>query len=185
MSKKKFDAEDAVPVALELMAALKPFCERIEIAGSLRRCKTTVGDIELLFIPRKEDRQADMFTTEPVDLAAEFISGLLARGEIIKRPSETGVVTWGKLNKLAEHVASGIPVDFFATTEENWWVSLVIRTGSKETNLKLTTGAQKQSATLNAYGCGVTWSDGVVTPATSEEHVFQLCGVKYAEPNAR
>ena len=39
---------------------------------------------------------------------------------------------WGTLNKLAVHVGSGIPVDPFATTVERWFVSRVVRIGSKE-----------------------------------------------------
>ena len=44
---------------------------------------------------------------------------------------------------------------------------MVVRTGSKETNLRLTTGAQKQGRSLNAYGRGVTCSDGSIVPATT------------------
>jgi hypothetical protein len=51
------------------------------------------------------------------------------------------------------------------TTRENWFVSLVIRTGSKDTNLLLTTGAQKLGRKLNAYGCGVTGPDGTIIAA--------------------
>lgn len=61
----------------------------------------------------------------------------------------------------------------------------MIRTGSKDTNLRLTTGAQRRGATLNAYGMGVTWSDGTTTPATSEQHVFEMCGIPYLEPCKR
>lgn len=181
----RWDADEAVPVAQEILERLQPYCERIEIAGSLRRMKPSVGDIELLFIPRLDRRQADMFSTAPFDLANERINELLQNGYFAKRPGATGGHTWGALNKLAVHVASGIPVDLFSTTAENWWVALVVRTGSKENNLRLAIGAQKRGATLNAYGSGVTWSDGTHTPATSEENVFELCGVDYAEPHCR
>lgn len=183
--KKKYPREQAIAVAIELQNQLAPYCERIEIAGSLRRGKSHVGDVELLFIPRLESRQQDFFTSAPVDLAAEKIGHLLADGILAKRPSVTGVFTWGTNNKLAIHLPTGVPVDLFSTTVEKWWVSLVIRTGSKDTNLRLTTGAQKQNATLNAYGSGVTWSDGTQTNATSERHVFELCRVPYLEPEDR
>lgn len=183
--KKKFPREKALSVANELLATLAPFCERIAIAGSLRRGKAEVGDIELLYIPRIESRQADFFSSAPANLAAEKIGQLLSSQILTKRPSKTGVFTWGENNKLGIHVPSGVPVDLFQTTADNWWVSLVIRTGSKDTNLALTTGAQRQHARLNAYGSGVTWSDGTQTPATSERHVFELCGVPYLEPDQR
>jgi len=182
---RRFLAEEAWPVAAILKAALAPYCSRIEIKGSLCRLKHDVGDIEILFVPRTEDRQKDFFSTEPVDLAAEKIGKMILSGEIGKRPNKAGFFTWGPLNKLGIHIASGIPVDLFSTSESNWWVSSVIRTGSKDMNLALTNGAIKLGRTLNAYGCGVTMSDGTIIPATSEQHVFELCGVAYREPKDR
>lgn len=183
--KTKFPHATALAVAEELQAMMAPACKRIAIAGSLRRLKPEVGDIELLFVPILSDRPDGLFDRRIVDVASEVIDGLLADGVIAKRPNVNGHFTWGERNKLAVHVASGIPVDFFGTNEDNWFVSLVIRTGSKETNLALTTGANKQGASLMAYGCGVKWSDGTITRATSEEHVFELCGVDYKEPKER
>ncbi len=93
-----------------------------------------------------------------------------------------GRTTWGPKNKLAIHCETGIAVDFFATTIENWWVSLVIRTGGKATNLKLTTGALDKGMHLNAYGSGFTLQNKQVVPARSEREVFELAGVPYREP---
>lgn len=177
---------EALPIADEVVNLLQPFCERIQIAGSLRRQKETVNDIEVLFIPKLvEDKGSDFFDYEPMDVAEKKINELLAVGYFKKRPNSKGVYAWGQKNKLAIHADSGIPIDLFSTTAECWWVSLVIRTGSKETNLRLTTGANRLGRTLNAYGCGVTESDGTVIPATSERHVFELCGVPYLEPTER
>lgn len=182
----KYPFATALAVAEELQAMLAPACERIAIVGSLRRGKAEVGDLELLFIPRLSQRPDGLFDSQIVNVASEVIETWLTAGTITKRPNVNGVFTWGEANKLAVHVASSIPVDLFSCWTENWFVSLVIRTGSKETNLRLTTGAQKRGATLNAYGSGVTWSDGTVTPATSEEHVFEMCGVTpYLEPHKR
>lgn len=175
---------EAMAVAQELAYDLKPYTRAIEIVGSLRRGKATVGDIELLYIPKFDHRADGLFDTIHVNIAEERISEWLTNGTLTKRPNIRGFTSWGEKNKLAVH-KSGIPVDLFATTAENWHVSLVIRTGSKETNLKLTTGAQKQGCTLNAYGSGITWPDGEVTPATSEREVFSLCGVPYLEPKNR
>lgn len=184
--KTKWPRAEALQVARELIAELAPVCERIVIAGSLRRGKAEVGDIELLFIPRFEDRQFDMFTVAPMNLAEEKIGEMLASGTFFKRPGKTGVFSWAEKNKLGVHAASGIAVDLFSTTPENWFVSLVVRTGSKETNLRLTCGARDRNRTLNAYGCGTTsLLDGSVEAARSEEDVFALCGVKYLAPEQR
>jgi len=183
--RKKYPHAAALAVAIELQAVLSPACERIVIAGSLRRRKPMVGDIELLYVSKVETRPDGLFSSIEVDLCEEAIAGLLARQIILQRPNVNGGFSWGRQNKLAYHVASGIPVDLFRTTPAAWWVALVIRTGSKETNLRLTTGAQKRGASLMAYGVGVKWSNGEITPAGSEQDVFQLCDVPYLEPEKR
>lgn len=183
--KNKFSHADALAVAEELQAILAPACHRIAIAGSLRRLKPEVGDIELLFIPRLSQRPDGLFFSRFVDVCSELTENLVAQGILAKRPNVNGSFTWGERNKLAVHIPSGIPVDLFGTSDANWWVSLVIRTGSKETNLALTTGANKKGASLMAYGSGVKWSDDTVTQATSEQHVFEMCGVPYKEPQDR
>lgn len=183
--KTKWPHAEALRVAEELQAMISPACKRIAIAGSLRRWKPEVGDIELLFVPILSERPDGLFDRRIVDVCSEVVEKLLADGVLAKRPNVNGHFTWGERNKLAIHVPSGIPVDLFGTTEANWFVSLVIRTGSKETNLRLTNGAIRRGATLNAYGSGVTWSDGTQTAATSEQHVFEMCGVLYLPPERR
>ena len=183
---KSWPANTAIKVASEIVEMLKPVCTRIVVAGSLRREKPVVGDIEILFIPQTVDRPDGFFDTKSVNLADELIEQKLAEGYFAKRPGATGVFAWGKSNKLGIHTKSGIHTDLFATNEENWHVSLVIRTGSKETNLRLTTGANKLNRTLLAYGCGVKdRATGEAIRAKSEEDVFKLCGVPYLPPDKR
>lgn len=185
MTKTKWPHAEALAVAEYLQAIIAPACRRVAIAGSLRRLKPEVGDIELLYVPILTERQDGLFDRTMVDVCSEVVEKLLDDGVLAKRPNVNGHFTWGERNKLAVHVPTGIAVDLFGTTESNWFVSLVIRTGSKDTNLRLTTGANRKGATLNAYGSGVTWSDGTQTPATSEEHVFEMCGVPYLPPHQR
>jgi DNA polymerase (family X) len=187
MSEKiKWPRADALRAATGIIERLTPACERIAIAGSLRRGKAEVGDIEVLFVPRTATRPDGLFDQRTVSVADEVIEGLLSAGYFTKRPNKDGVFTWGPANKLAIHAASGIPVDLFSCPAPNWWVSLVIRTGCKATNLRLTTGANRLNRTLNAYGFGVTdRSTGETTAATSERQVFELCGVPYLDPDRR
>ena len=182
--KQKYPRADAIAAAKQLCNCLKPVTERLVVAGSLRRGKAEVGDVEVLYVPKFETVQDGLFDTKDIDATEAPIIDLLRIEALSKRPNINGHFTWGPQNKLAIH-HTGIPVDLFATTIENWWVALVIRTGSKETNLKLTTGAQKLGRKLNAYGCGVTEADGTIIRATSEQHVFELCGVPYLEPHQR
>lgn len=180
--KQRWKAELAIPIAQDLCRQLSPFCERIAIAGSLRRRRPEAGDIEILYVPKIGEKPDGLFGSKSYSMADAEIERMLAEGMIAKRPNVNGSFTWGEKNKFAIDCATGIPIDFFSTPLENWWVYLVVRTGGKDTNLRLTTGAQKLGKSLNAYGCGVTNADGSVTPATSEEHVFDLCGVPYLKP---
>ena len=50
------------------------------------------------------------------------------------------------------HAGSSIPVDLFATTAERWFVSLVVRTGSKEMNTTLAGSALRRGMQLHMYG---------------------------------
>lgn len=193
--KRKFPIQEARVVAEQIIARLIHSVERIEIAGSIRRNKSYVGDIELLFIPKIENMGLSLFegifdNSLPICLATQSIEALAKSGVIGKRKRDGTHIDagWGPKNKLAFHCETGIPIDLFATTAENWWTSLVIRTGGKATNLLLTTGAIERGCHLNAYGSGITRQIGLrkeVIPATSEEHVFELCGVPYQQPNQR
>lgn len=90
-------------------------------------------------------------------------------------------------NKLAIHAASGISVDFFATTEKCWWNSMVVRTGGKQSNLNITTAAQRQGYSFEAYGSGFRKLGHPEEhyPTTSEADVFEFVGLPYLKPEDR
>lgn len=191
--KPKWPAAEAIKVGKSIRDILSPFCEKIVIAGSLRRERSHVSDIELLFIPKLAPDPSSMMgalfgqgDAQMQDLAEIAINRLVQDGVLAKRPNANGSPVWGPLNKLAVHVESGIPIDFFTTTQEKWWVSLVIRTGGKRTNLALTMGANKIGLRLNAYGTGFTrMSDGEKIACNSEAEVFHIAGVRYTDPKYR
>ena len=182
----RFPFRAAADVAQSILDRLRPCCERMQVAGSIRRLCKEVGDIEILLIPKMMDVKIDLIESVPVSAAGQEIEAMIEAGTITKRLNSKGSPTWGPLNKYAVHVASGIPVDFFNTTAENWWVSLVVRTGSAETNLLLAKGANRQNKTLQSYGAGVLdRKTGAVEVCTSEEQVFRACGVPYRQPKDR
>lgn len=184
MSKTKFPRTQALAVAGELCRALKPACARLIVAGSLRRRKAEVGDVEILYIPRVEQRQDPQELLPklvPVNLADEVLNGLLAAGVIAKRATKTGAEPWGPKNKLAVHVPSGIPVDLFTATEANWFNYLVCRTGSADNNLIICNAAIARGMKWNPYGEGFTFN-GKTIPVTSEREAFTHVGLAYKEP---
>jgi DNA polymerase/3'-5' exonuclease PolX len=207
--KVKFPRAIAMKVAAELCNALKPFvafeAERLahrtlerkpllKVCGSLRRGKDEVGDVEIVYVSTEQtfavQREGEMFTefsrtTRKVRMADAKIEQLLEQGALQKRPNAKGGFTWGDWNKLAIHTATGVPVDFFATTWERYWMTCVIRTGPKELNLRLIDGARKNGLQLHAYGTFTRISTGEELPVTSERDVFEKCGVPWMEPKER
>jgi DNA polymerase beta thumb len=193
-SSTKFLVADAMPIARKFVAFLEKHCTRVMIAGSLRRQKQLVSDIEILFISRVtrvKDPQDLFGDGAAVELSAAnlAIDALLDSGLIVKRPNKNGYFTWGPENKLAIHVASGIPVDFFATTEEKWWNALVVRTGPKELNKRIAGAALRMGWEWHAYGSGFTRGEGKSSIdrviAKSEHDVFHHVGLPYQEPKDR
>ena len=146
--KKKYPRADAIAVAKELVAVLAPCClpERLYVAGSLRRRKPEVGDVELVFVPQTfAGTPVDFFSPAPeIARTDEIFEGLLKHGILAKRPNVNGGFAWGPKNKLAVHVQSGIPVDLFSATSANFWNYLVCRTGGAETNDPSSASAGKE-----------------------------------------
>lgn len=184
--KPRFPNAVGMKVAAELCAALKPVCERIIVAGSLRRRKPTVGDVELLYIGKTEVRQdpTDMFASITIDLADEAIAALEKSGGLERRKNVNGSEMYGPKNKLMRHRASGLPVDLFAATTENWWNYLVCRTGPADSNTRICIAAQQRGWKWNPYGAGFS-RDGETRAMESEAEVFAFVGLPYAQPEER
>ena len=184
--KHPFKRDDALRVATEILDILKPSTERIEICGSLRRGKPEVHDIEILYIPKIELSGDDLFNPSPKDRASETIERMVESGLLSKRSNTRGSFTWGALNKLAMHTASKIPVDLFCEPRaDDWWQSLVIRTGSADFNVRLITTAAKHGVKVHTYNVGFTDASGNAIPCRSEEEVFKICHIPWKLPYQR
>jgi len=169
------ELERAEKIAEQLKPLLEPACEceRVVVVGSIRRRKPEVGDIELLCIPRYVDG---------VDQLDKEIGGLFIQGILEFRLNKLGSRVYGPKNKLLRHVESGIGVDIFSTTEECWPVALVVRTGGKATNIRISMAAQERGYQFHAYGRGFTRADGSELICRSEADVFKAVGLAYREP---
>lgn len=187
-TKPRFPHHAALAVAQEIVTILRPVCERIIIAGSLRREKSSVGDVEILYISREltGNRIGDFFAQETRRLAEERIDSMLFDGLLTKRLNSVGSHMWGDQNKLAVHAATGIPVDLFRTTESNWFNALVCRTGSAAHNVTIATRAQQLGWRWSVYGSG--FIDTAATRAhdvTSEEDLFDFLQMEFKAPKDR
>jgi DNA polymerase/3'-5' exonuclease PolX len=168
------ELEKAKAIAEQVKALLESACERITIAGSIRRQKPDVGDIELLCIPKYSAGIIDQLDGEIGLLIGQEILGL--------RRNKLGSTTYGPKNKLLVHLESGIGVDVFSTTQEQWPVALFVRTGGKETNKDIASRALEWGLRFHAYGRGFTRADGSELICRCEADVFRAVGLAYREP---
>ena len=195
MSDGKVLLADAQVVALEIREALEGVClaDRCCVVGSVRRRKAVVGDIEILYVSQvgRGAMPGEFFETDDAVLADVAIERLVEAGVLRRRLNVHGQLSsWGALNKHAVHVASGMRVDLFRTSDAAWWNSLVARTGGKDSNVALCQAAKARGWTWNPYGVGYTmgkYANGDPQEARmdSEAQVFEFVGLRYVEPWGR
>ena len=152
-----------LPVAEEIKEELSSldYVLRVEIAGSIRRRKETVGDIDIL-----------VTTNKPLDVMEYFSNMDLIDDVVVKGPTKSTV-------RLKEN---GIDVDLRAFDDESFGSALLYFTGSKETNVELRRIAISKGLKLNEYG--VFKGDNLLAGRTEKE-VFQSLGMSYIEPELR
>lgn len=148
----RLPSREVVPLVKRFVSLIEPYTTRLVVAGSLRRRLPTVGDVEVVCIPKIGARPTDMFAdvTAPVDLLHERLDELLATGVVEKRPRSDGAVFWGPRAKYVTF--EGVPFDLFsvvndwrgtkqpATAEpDRFGIILVIRTGPSGYSHRLVT----------------------------------------------
>lgn len=135
---------EATLIAKRVIMALAPFCERIEVAGSIRRLKPEVHDIEIVFVPKQTLYVAPVITT--TNLFGDSTSIKVGEDEVIRHPGFAeayrtvchqnfqGAVGDPSKNKYIKgrEIQSGAQVDLFGCRLENWGNIFMIRTGSAD-----------------------------------------------------
>ncbi len=162
-------------VAKKIAQELSPACERVEIAGSLRRGKPAVHDIDIVVLPRSSPEVALQASASGLD---EVLRALIGRGSL-------KVVRDG--DKIRSFIATktDIPIDVYVATHDTWATLLLIRTGSKEHNIQLAQRARQLGMKLRASGDGIENRDGKLVKIQSEDEIFSLLKVPYLAPEKR
>ena len=180
--KRKWRREDAARVASELMEELVHACPRLAVAGSIRRGRQRVGDVELVY---ESEPILDLFGERTGDVRADvIIDEWLRIGVLEKRLSKVGHPSWGQEIKMAVHVATGIPVDLFAARPGGWHSYLMCRTGSRIHNEAIARAMMGRSMRWEPYE-GVRMRDGSLRRVGSEAELYELIGWPYLEPEDR
>jgi DNA polymerase/3'-5' exonuclease PolX len=178
MAKTKLSLAQAQPLAEKIRDTLKPYCERIEIAGSIRRQRPMVGDIEIVCIPRC---QTDLFGNPGASLLPWFLGELVNESRLLP-----GDKNGEKYKEYYIPAIDGLKLDLFITSPECWSVIFAIRTGSASFSRRLVTQKEKGGwlpSHLQVKG-GRIWDGNELVNLATERDFLELCG-GWVEPTER
>ncbi len=171
-SSGRFHIDVAERAAKELIGHIRQLDGRVSSvtpAGSLRRAKETIGDLDLLLTLAKGHTSAkDVEAVSEHILRFPEIDHVLARGG----------------NKVSFVLSSSLQVDVRLLEEENFGAALLYFTGSKEHNVALRGRANKMGYTLNEYALSRLKDERRVAGRTEEE-IYAKLGLAYIEPELR
>jgi DNA polymerase/3'-5' exonuclease PolX len=191
----RMDPVFAARVAERFADVVDAACEQLVIAGSLRRLQPTIGDIEIVCVPKWGERSTGLFDefTERVNLLDGQCEHMLITGAIQKRPRADGVTFWGPKAKYM--LFEGVPVDLFSPEAERFGMILAIRTGPAAFSNALVTprGMKTRAGRDGLMPPYLKQQDGWLTyrasgeriPTPTEESVFELLKLRYIEPADR
>jgi DNA polymerase (family X) len=166
----RFLLDTADQIAQKMIALLSklPGVEKVTPAGSLRRGRETVGDLDLLVTGKccTTESQRDKVIEEIVSFPG--ILEVLAKGE----------------NKVSVKLRSGMQVDVRILPPESFGAALQYFTGSKHHNVSLRQRALKQGYTLNEYGL-VRMEDEKRVAGKTEEEIYKKLGLAWIPPELR
>ncbi len=177
--KRDMKLAEARHIAASLLISLAPACDRIEIAGSIRRGNPGVGDIEFVAIPKPGQDLFGNLTYEMTELDCA-LARLVQEGRL-------ALVKGGKRYKQFI-LPEGITLDLFVVLPPaQWGVIFAIRTGPADFSAWLVTPRSK-GGRLPSYlkvEDGAVWNDRKLLPASEEKDFFDLLGLPYMEPGKR
>ncbi|OGP69385.1 MAG: DNA polymerase III [Deltaproteobacteria bacterium RBG_13_60_28] len=161
-SKGRFLLGDILPIAQEVLEKLRSLkeVEQADMAGSLRRLKETIGDVDFLAISNAPEKVMDFFVHLP------------------------GVVkVWGHgATKSSVRLKEGLDMDLRVIPPASYGAALQYFTGSKEHNIALRKIAIEKGYKLSEYGL---FQGSVPVAAVTEEEVYARLGMAWIPPELR
>ena len=165
----KHHLHKALAVATPILESLRqhPDVTRCSTAGSLRRWKETIGDIDFLVSSRQPAEVIEFFVTQPGVLSVS------AKGD----------------TKASVIVEGGIQADLRVVSDAEYPFALAYFTGSKEHNIVMRQRAIARGLRLNEYGLfrstEETRDPALRLPCNTEEDIFRALDLAYVEPELR
>ncbi|THA27400.1 DNA polymerase/3'-5' exonuclease PolX [Streptomyces sp. RKND-216] len=152
------ETAEAVVAALTAIAG----CERCTWAGSLRRMRETVGDLDILVAARRSAPFMDALTRLP------YVAETLAHGT----------------KKTSVRTTDGLQIDLRVVPPGSWGAALIYFTGSKAHNIRIRERAVRHKLKLSEYGLFHA-ETGRKIAARTEEDVYRRLGLPWIPPTLR
>ncbi len=164
MAGKRHLLGSVLPVAREIEQRLASLSSvgQVSLAGSIRRRKETIGDLDILATSMRPEEVMEAFSSLP------GVSRVLARGT-----TKTSVV-----------LSTGVQADLRVVRDEHYGAALQYFTGSKEHNIALRKLAIARNWRLNEYGL-VDLATGRMIAGEDEAGVYQALGLPWIPPELR
>ena len=154
----------ALPVARQMMELMRSQCKtlhNLEVAGSVRRWKPTVGDMDFLSTADDVQEVLECFVNLPM----------------------VGLVDLRGANKASVRLHNGIQVDMYVMDPQYYHSLLQHFTGSREHNIVLRDRAIRMGMKLNEYG--IHRENGEPIPIESEADIYKALGLDWMPPELR
>lgn len=163
----RFRLGDVAGPVEEILESLRdhPDCLRVEAAGSYRRAKETVHDVDFLVATSRPEALIEHFVEQP------WVARVIAKGP----------------TKASINLASGLQCDLRAVSNAEYACALAYFTGSKEHNVAMRGRALEMGYTLNEYRLAVKeGSDAPEAPVfESETQLHRFLGLDFIAPELR
>ena len=181
-------AGDRIPLARAeqivnaVVEELRPACTRIEVAGSVRRRRPTIGDLEVVCVPRMGNRPSmDLFKPpEEYDLLDERLAELQKAGRIGMHPERPAS---GERYKRLWLPKAAIQLDvFIVVAPAEWGVISLIRTGPSDFSRNMVTRLIPRGMRCVD---GRILRDNEVVPCPEERDFFRIVELDWLEPEDR
>lgn len=193
---ERINHREAFCFAEALRETMAPYCERIEVGGSIRRMTPGVKDIELVAIPKWEGEAAGLFAEEkPVNLLYRWATApgltvpVLERAPLKVQWIKTGVqeaVPW-QIKEEGKYWRASLDddhtrLDLFLCSPETWGVIFFIRTGSRDFVEAAMVQAKRRSTPISE---GYVHNFGKPIPMAEERELFKFLGLRWVDPENR
>ncbi len=142
-------------LAYKLSFELKPFCKKIQVAGSIRRKEKNPYDIDIVLIPKNREKL------------------------------ENFIKTWGKFIQGGEHESTwkieGVKVELYYTVNNEWGAALLAYSAKKGSAIGLRVIAKKKGFLLNNHGL-FNIKTGRKIAGKTEREIYSALGRPYKKP---